>query len=105
MLRRPTISTLTDTLFPYPTRFRSTPLLIVVISVVSTFGFGYLGARLFGFHKHFGLLSGGAVAICGASAAMALAAALPDHEKKERALIFTVIGIRDRKSTRLNSSH
>src|SRR3546814_13219356 len=74
-------------------QFGWTPLLIVVISVVSTIGFGYLGARLFGFHKHFGLLSGGAVAICGASAAMALAAALPDHEKTERALIFQVIGI------------
>jgi uncharacterized integral membrane protein (TIGR00698 family) len=33
------------------------------------------------------------VAICGASAAMALAAAFPHHEKKERALIFTVIGV------------
>lgn len=73
------------------TQFGWTPAIIVVASVAATIGFGFLGARLFGFHRHFGLLSGGAVAICGASAAMALAAALPGHEKKERALIFTVI--------------
>jgi uncharacterized integral membrane protein (TIGR00698 family) len=75
------------------TQFGWSPLIIVVTSVAATIGFGFIGARLFGFHKHFGLLSGGSVAICGASAAMALAAALPAHEKKERALIFTVICI------------
>ncbi|HKY92540.1 MAG TPA: putative sulfate exporter family transporter [Nevskiaceae bacterium] len=69
------------------------PLLIVVASVATTIGVGYAMARVFGLHRHFGLLSGGSVAICGASAAMALAAAFPSHEKKERALIFTVIGV------------
>lgn len=75
------------------TQFGWAPLAIVVASMAATIGFGFVGARLFGFHRHFGLLSGGSVAICGASAAMALAAALPDHEKKERALAFTVIGV------------
>lgn len=75
------------------TQFGWGPLLIVVISVAATIGFGYAMARLFGLHRHFGLLSGGSVAICGASAAMALAAAFPHHEKKEYALIFTVIGV------------
>ena len=41
----------------------------------------------------FGLLTGGATAICGASAALALAAALPAHPGKERATLFTVIGV------------
>ena len=41
----------------------------------------------------FGLLTGGATAICGASAALALAAALPAHPNKERATLFTVIGV------------
>ena len=41
----------------------------------------------------FGLLTGGATAICGASAALALAAALPAHPDKERATLFTVIGV------------
>ena len=52
-----------------------------------------LAARLLGFQSLFGLLSGGATAICGASAAMALAAALPAHPQKERATLFTVVGI------------
>ena len=40
-----------------------------------------------------GMLTGGATAICGASAALALAAALPSHPQKERATLFTVIGV------------
>ena len=50
-------------------------------------------ARLMGFQSLFGLLSGGATAICGASAALALAAALPAHPQKERATLFTVVGV------------
>jgi len=50
-------------------------------------------ARLMGFQSLFGLLSGGATAICGASAALALAAALPSHPLKERATLFTVVGV------------
>ena len=46
-----------------------------------------------GFQSLFGLLTGGATAICGASAALALAAALPAHPLKERATLFTVIGV------------
>jgi uncharacterized integral membrane protein (TIGR00698 family) len=46
-----------------------------------------------GFDPRFGLLSGGATAICGASAAMALSAALPNHPKKEQATLFTVMGV------------
>jgi uncharacterized integral membrane protein (TIGR00698 family) len=69
------------------------PLAIVLVSVVATIAFGLLCARLFGFNRQFGLLTGGAVGICGASAALAIAAALPHHEKKERAVIFTVIGV------------
>ncbi len=42
-------------------------------------------------NSQFGLLTGGAVGICGASAALAIAAILPAHERKERALIFTII--------------
>jgi uncharacterized integral membrane protein (TIGR00698 family) len=49
--------------------------------------------KLMGFQSLFGLLSGGATAICGASAALALAAALPNHPLKERATLFTVIGV------------
>lgn len=69
------------------------PLAIVVVAVAATILVGLLGARLLGFNRQFGLLTGGAVGICGASAAMAIAAVLPPHERKERALIFTIIGV------------
>lgn len=69
------------------------PLAIVVVSVVLTIAVSMAVARLMGFQSLFGLLSGGATAICGASAALALAAALPNHPLKERATLFTVIGV------------
>jgi uncharacterized integral membrane protein (TIGR00698 family) len=69
------------------------PVGIVVVSVILTIGVSMLLARLMGFQTVFGLLSGGATAICGASAALALAAALPGHPLKERATLFTVVGV------------
>jgi uncharacterized integral membrane protein (TIGR00698 family) len=69
------------------------PVLIVVLSVVLTIGVSMVLARLMGFKPTFGLLSGGATAICGASAALALAAALPPNPLKERATLFTVVGV------------
>lgn len=69
------------------------PVAIVVLSVVLTIGVSMLMARMMGFQTLFGLLSGGATAICGASAALALAAALPAHPGKERATLFTVVGV------------
>ncbi len=69
------------------------PPLLVVVSVTLTIGVSMVVARLFGFRGLFGLLTGGATAICGASAALALAAALPGHPLKERATLFTVIGV------------
>ncbi|MEJ8859400.1 putative sulfate exporter family transporter [Variovorax robiniae] len=69
------------------------PVALVVASVVLTIVVSMLSARFLGFQTLFGLLSGGATAICGASAAMALAAALPNHPLKERATLFTVVGV------------
>ncbi|WP_418320155.1 YeiH family protein [Piscinibacter sakaiensis] len=69
------------------------PVAIIVVSVVLTIAVSMVAARLMGFQSLFGLLSGGATAICGASAALALAAALPNHPLKERATLFTVIGV------------
>ena len=70
-----------------------TPVLAIVVAVALTIGCGSVLARLLGFRMFFGLLTGGAVAICGASAALALSAALPAHPLKERATLFTVIGV------------
>ncbi|MFD2756186.1 YeiH family protein [Comamonas terrae] len=69
------------------------PVLVVAVSLVLTIGLSMIVARLMGFNILFGLLSGGATAICGASAALALSAALPPHPLKERATLFTVVGV------------
>ena len=69
------------------------PLIIVLIGVPLTIGCGLLLARALGLGRSLGMLTGGAVAICGASAAMAIAAVLPQHADSERHLVFTVIGV------------
>jgi uncharacterized integral membrane protein (TIGR00698 family) len=67
------------------------PIALVIVCVVLTIGVSMVVARLMGFQTMFGLLSGGATAICGASAALALSAALPAHPQKDKATLFTVI--------------
>lgn len=74
-------------------RLGLTPVLIVISSVVLTIGFGVVMARLLKLDRSFGLLTGGAVAICGASAALAISAVLPKSETQDRDVIFTVIGV------------
>ncbi len=69
------------------------PIALVVILVVVTISVSVVAAKALGFQRLFGMLTGGATAICGASAALALAAALPNHPQKERATLFTVIGV------------
>lgn len=64
---------------------------LVVTGVILTIGFALLASRFVGRKWRFALLTGGSVAICGASAAMAIAAVLPRHEKSERDLVFTVL--------------
>lgn len=61
--------------------------------MILTIIFGSVIGRLFGRTWRFGLLTGGAVAICGASAAMAIAAVLPKNQHSERNLIFTVLAV------------
>lgn len=69
------------------------PVAGVVVSVALTILVSVAIARLLGFRTTFGVLSGGATAICGASAALALAAAMPPHPQREKATSFTVIGV------------
>lgn len=69
------------------------PVVMVVTLVGATILISTLAARAMGFNPLFGFLSGGATAICGASAAMALSAALPPNDRKEQATLFTVIGV------------
>lgn len=69
------------------------PVALVVILVAVTICVSVVAAKALGFQRLFGMLTGGATAICGASAALALSAALPNHPQKERATLFTVIGV------------
>ncbi len=70
------------------------PIVCIVIGgVIATIVFGLLVARLFGHGQRFAFLSAGSVAICGASAAMAISAILPRDERTEERLVFTVVGV------------
>lgn len=66
---------------------------IVVLAVVSTLLFGYALARRLGMTHAQGVLSGGAVAICGASAALAISAVLPRDKESERFTLMVVVTV------------
>ena len=66
---------------------------IVVLAVVSTLLFGYALARRLGMTQSQGVLSGGAVAICGASAALAISAVLPRNKESERFTLMVVVTV------------
>ncbi|TDR55044.1 putative integral membrane protein (TIGR00698 family) [Halomonas ventosae] len=69
------------------------PVLTVVAAVGLVIVCGAVLARILGLPRDLGLLTGGAVAICGASAALALSAVMPRHETSERNTILTVVGV------------
>jgi uncharacterized integral membrane protein (TIGR00698 family) len=66
---------------------------LVVASVALTLLAGIAIARMLKLGHAFGTLTGAAVAICGASAALAIASILPRHKHAERDASFTVIGV------------
>ena len=65
--------------------------LLVAISL--TIAFGLLLARLFKVESSLGVLIGGATAICGASAALAISSILPKSPSLERDTTLTVVGV------------
>ncbi|GAA4408987.1 YeiH family protein [Quisquiliibacterium transsilvanicum] len=69
------------------------PAAIVVAAVAGTIAFGWLLARLMRRPASEGLLTGGAVAICGASAALAISAVLPAGKDQQRFTLLTVVGV------------
>ena len=69
------------------------PVATVIVGVATTILFGFLLARRMGLSSMFGVLSGGAVAICGASAALAIASVLPRSDTRERDTILTVVSV------------
>ena len=66
---------------------------IVGASVFITLASGPILARSIGRGWRFGFLTGGAVAICGASAALAISSVLPKNKNSERNTLFTVISV------------
>lgn len=67
------------------------PIAMVVAGVTTTVLMGMLLARLLGQSRSFGVLSGGSVGICGASAALAIASVLPKTKESERDVILAVV--------------
>ena len=67
--------------------------LIVVAAVVSTMLVGHLLAKGLGMSRSQGILSGGAVAICGASAALAISAVLPREKDGDRFTLLVVVTV------------
>jgi len=66
---------------------------LVVVAVGAAIVAGWGIGRLFGLGNSHSLLSAGAVAICGASATLAIASVLPTHDKHERNTILTVASV------------
>jgi uncharacterized integral membrane protein (TIGR00698 family) len=69
------------------------PVLAVVALVLLTLGAGVGLSYLFGRRTAFGLLAGGSVAICGASAALAIASVLPKREGREADTLLVITGV------------
>jgi uncharacterized integral membrane protein (TIGR00698 family) len=69
------------------------PIAVVVVGIVTTIAVGVFAARRFRLGGAFGVLSGGSVAICGASAALAIASVLPRTRENERDTILTVVTV------------
>jgi len=66
---------------------------MVVGGVIITLVIGTVIARMLKLPRDFAILSAGAVAICGASAALAIASVLGSSKDSERHTILTVVGV------------
>lgn len=69
------------------------PFAALLVVMGATFAGGLLGARLSGQSAHAGLLAGGATAICGASAALALYGTIGKERLSQAQFALTLVGI------------
>jgi uncharacterized integral membrane protein (TIGR00698 family) len=67
--------------------------LMLAFAIFTTIVLGVFLAKSLGLQKRFGALTGGSVAICGASAALAISTILPKGKNHERDTLLTVIGV------------
>jgi len=68
-------------------------LAITAVAVALTIASGWVLSRSLKLESSFGALTGGAVAICGASAALAIASVLPRGPAHERDTVMTVVSV------------
>lgn len=66
---------------------------LILGGMIATILFGWCVARVLRLSDQFGVLTGGAVGICGASAALALSAVLPRHAASEQQMLVTLVGV------------
>lgn len=69
------------------------PFCMAVLGTATTMGLAAWLAGRMGLTRDFGLLSGAAVGICGASAAMAVSAVMPKSEENDQNVLLTVVGV------------
>lgn len=69
------------------------PFLALGVVMAVTFAAGLAGARVAGQSSHVGVLAGGATAICGASAALALYGIIGKHRLSQAQFALTLVGI------------
>jgi uncharacterized integral membrane protein (TIGR00698 family) len=67
--------------------------IVIFLGLVLTILFGVWAASRLGRSREEGLLSGGSVAICGASAALAISAALPQTKENQRFTLLAVVSV------------
>jgi uncharacterized integral membrane protein (TIGR00698 family) len=67
--------------------------LMVIVTVAATVILGLLLAKFLRVSPDFGLIAGGSVGICGASAALAVASVLPKSKENEQFTLLIVVGV------------
>ena len=66
---------------------------MVIVAVALTVGLGFVLAKFLKLSPDFGLIAGGSVGICGASAALAVASVLPKSKENEQFTLLVVVGV------------
>lgn len=69
------------------------PFAALAVVMAITFAAGLIGARMFGQSSHAGMIAGGATAICGASAALALYGVIGRNRLSQAQFALTLVGI------------
>jgi len=67
--------------------------LMVMLAVAATVILGFILAKVLKLSPDFGLIAGGSVGICGASAALAVASVLPKTKENEQFTLLVVVGV------------